>query len=667
MPKTGPAKKVTSSVEERLLRVLVVEDNPADAELVLRELKKAGFACSADKVETREEFLNRLDTASYDLILADYNLRGWTATDALDYLQQQGKDIPFVLVTGTLGDEAAVECIKQGAADYVLKDRLARLPAAVDRALREKAQRDEAAQLQDRILRAKKEWELTFDSVADPVVLLDDEGHIQRANRAAAALLGVEPRQLIGRLCYETLHGREDPLPTCPHQLIRKTGEVARGDVYESHLGKVFDTSVTPLRDPSGGLSGCIYVMHDVTERKRAEQALRQSEEKFAKAFRSSPDAITLATVGEGRYVEVNPGFLRLSGYRREEVIGHTVFELNLWADPAGRAGLIEQVRQQGAVSNREIAFQTKTGEVRTGLLSAELIEFDGEPCLLAITRDITERRQAEEQVRQLNQELEQRVAERTAQLQTANEALARANQMKSDFLADMSHELRTPLNSILGFSELLLERATGLTPKQRDDLGIVHRKGQHLLALVNDLLDLSQIESGQVLLDWNLIPVQDTLACILDAFAVRLREKNLKHSLEVTPPDLRIHADPRRLEEILTNLIANAIRFTQRGGIAVRARAVNQHVEFSVEDTGIGIRAEDQARVFDKFFQAHHSAETSGIGTGLGLAIAKRLVELHGGRLWLESTPGTGSRFFFALPRSQPLPAPGSPPGERP
>lgn len=532
-----PTASSEKAVRGQLLRVLLIEDVPADAELCLQELRRAGFELTADVISTPEKFTELLNAQPYDVILGDYNLPQWTALDALALLKQHGKDLPFILVTGTLGDETAVECIKQGAADYVLKDRLSRLPAAVDRALREKAQRDHAARLQEEVLQAKNEWEVTFDTVPDPILLLDEQGRIRRANRAAADTLKLPLSQLVGHFCYQAVHGRDEPLPGCSHQELLQAGRPVRADVEEPHLGKVFDTTITPVSDPDGEVQGCIYVMHDITERRRTE-----------------------------------------------------------------------------------------------------------------------------EEIRKLNQDLEQRVAERTTQLQTANDALARADRMKSEFLADMAHELRTPLNSILGFSELLLNKARSLTHEQREDLVIIHRKAEHLLALVNDLLDLSQIESGQVLLDWSLIPVRDSIVRTLDAFGVRLREKKLQPTVEVAPPDLTVYADARRLEEILTNLTANAIRFTDSGSLTLRAHAAAEQIEFSVQDSGIGIDPEDLPHVFDKFFQAHQQAEGARVGTGLGLAITKQLVELHGGRIWAESTPGQGSRFFFTLPRAHP--APGSYPG---
>ena len=259
------------------LRVLILEDDPQDAELMAATLRRTGYSLSLEVTDSRQQFQQQLKQADYDVILADYNLGSWTAMDALELLKESGKDIPFVVVTGTLGDEAAVECIKQGAADYILKDRLHRLPVAVEGALRDKVQRQEAARLQEQIRHAKKEWEQTVDTVPDPVLVLDDQFRIKRANRATARVLGLEFSQLIGQPCYQAVHGRAEPIPECLFQCMLLTGKEHRCDVEEPRLGKVFDATATPLYNSGSAVLGCVEVLRDITERKRAEEQLRQA------------------------------------------------------------------------------------------------------------------------------------------------------------------------------------------------------------------------------------------------------------------------------------------------------------------------------------------------------------------------------------------------------
>jgi PAS domain S-box-containing protein len=263
---------------QRPLRVLILEDSPQDAELMAEMLRRAGHALTVEVTDSPEQFRQQLKQADFEVVLADYNLHGWDARDALEILHQEGKDVPLIVVTGTLGDEAAVECIKQGAADYILKDRLHRLPVAVDHALRNKIQRAEAVRLEEQIRQAKREWESTFDTVPDPIFLLDNDYSIRRCNQATANLLGLDFHAILGRPCYEVLHGRSEPLANCPHRRMLESGKNERADVEEPRLGRIFDATATPLRDAKGILKGSVHVLRDVTERKRVEEQLRQAQ-----------------------------------------------------------------------------------------------------------------------------------------------------------------------------------------------------------------------------------------------------------------------------------------------------------------------------------------------------------------------------------------------------
>jgi signal transduction histidine kinase len=238
-------------------------------------------------------------------------------------------------------------------------------------------------------------------------------------------------------------------------------------------------------------------------------------------------------------------------------------------------------------------------------------------------------------------------------EIQTKSRELEVANQHKSAFLASMSHELRTPLNAIIGFSEVLIARLFGeLNPKQDDYLKDIHTSGKHLLSLINDVLDLSKVEAGRMDLE---ISTFDLPVALGDAMSL-VRERALNHgitlSLDAAPELGTIDADERKFKQILLNLLSNAVKFTPDGGrIDVLANKEADGVRVAVRDTGIGIAPEDQAAVFEEFRQVGNDYASKQEGTGLGLALTRRFVELHGGRIWLESAPGAGSTFFFTIP----------------
>ena len=235
------------------------------------------------------------------------------------------------------------------------------------------------------------------------------------------------------------------------------------------------------------------------------------------------------------------------------------------------------------------------------------------------------------------------------------------ANKHKSDFLANMSHELRTPLNAIIGFSEVLIEKMFGeVNDKQLDYLHDIHSSGKHLLSLINDILDLSKIEAGRMELDVADVNVPDTLSSAMTLVRERAQNHGIELALDVDPQLSVIQADERKVKQVVLNLLSNAVKFTPDGGsVAVRATLDTDHVEVAVRDTGIGIAPEDQEAVFEEFKQVGRDYTKKAEGTGLGLALTRRIVELHGGRIWLESTPGQGSTFTFTLPLTQQKGAP--------
>lgn len=386
---------------------------------------------------------------------------------------------------------------------------------------------------------------------------------------------------------------------------------------------------------------------HLVAER---TNQLRQSEEKFSKAFRSSPAAISIATLPDGRWIEVNDAFISMIGYRREEVIGHTSNELGL-VDPVARAKILEAIREYGTVRNVEIQLHSQSKGILDVLISTEQIELDGQMCAVAIQYDITELKRAERQVWQLNHDLEQRQIE----LETTNQALNQANQTKDRFLATMSHELRTPLNAILGFTGTLLMQLPGpLNAEQKKQLTTVQGNGRHLLSLINDLLDLAKIESGKV--ELNLTPVicQEVVNEVATSLRPLAEKKGLSFTIDAPEELLVVSSDRRALSQILLNLVTNAVKFTEQGEVRIMLRH-NQgngqrRTEISVTDTGIGLHQEDQAKLFQPFAQVDIIHTRHEEGTGLGLYLSQKLAELLGGQITVQSTYGIGSTFTLII-----------------
>ena len=284
--------------------------------------------------------------------------------------------------------------------------------------------------------------------------------------------------------------------------------------------------------------------------------------------------------------------------------------------------------------------------------LDATALLADGEPLLLVEMHEapFEERKAALQWARETALAYE-RLELETALLVNRNRVVERSNELKTEFLASMSHELRTPLNAMIGFSQLLLkEKAGPLNPRQRDFVQHSLRASQHLLELINDVLDLAKIEAGQLAIQPQCIALRDAVNEVADALRPLIAAKGLAFAASLNDV-FAVHADPIRLKQILYNLLSNAIKFTNPGGsIAVTAELRGEAAEITVTDNGIGIAQADQARIFEKFHQVR-SPKTASEGTGLGLTITKRLVEMHGGEIGVRSAPGVGSSFSFRLP----------------
>ncbi len=394
--------KVETPVSAGPLRVLILDDRPADAELTLLELERAGYQVSADVVQNLDDFTARLRTNFYDLVLSDFTLGEWDGMDALSALRLLGKDLPFILVTGSLGEEQAVDCIKLGATDFVLKERMVRLPVAVRRALAESGLRAEQALAQEALRESEERYRTVAETAGDAIITIDSQSRVQFANRATEKIFGYSPAELQGKeltvLMPESVRqahraGIRHYLATGEKHLSWQATQVT--GLHKSGREIPLEIAFAEFREKNQRFF--TGIIRDITERKREQEALRQSEEKFAKAFDSSPTAISISTLREGRYVDVNDSFLQMTGYRRNEIIGRTAAELGMWIHPEVRITLIKALHAQGRVLDFDFLFRAKSGEERFGVLSAEIIQVGGEPCLLANIRDDTERRRAEQ------------------------------------------------------------------------------------------------------------------------------------------------------------------------------------------------------------------------------------------------------------------------------
>lgn len=419
-------------------------------------------------------------------------------------------------------------------------------------------------------------------------------------------------------------------------------------------------------------------------ERARAE-ALAKREMQFSKVMIDSMPGILYFYNEQGQFLRWNDNFEKVSGYSAEEISRMNPLQFFSSADQRPLSERIAEVFAVGE-SSIEAPFLSRDGTATPYFFTGKRVEFDGMNCLVGVGMDISARKQAEEALRELNDTLEQKVAERTVELQEAVLRAEAADRIKSAFLATMSHELRTPMNSIIGFTGILLQGMAGpLLPEQSHQLGMVRASARHLLDLINDVLDLSKIEAGQLEVRCEPFDLRKSIDHVLGLVRPLAEKKGLLLDARVDGAPPSMVSDRRRVEQVLINLLNNAIKFTERGSVMLTVEAVampdsatapdapggevaaRSAVAMRVVDTGIGIRREDLDHLFQPFRQLDSGLAREHEGTGLGLAICRRLVALMGGTISAASEWAGGSEFTVTLPLEPPRPPAQAGPTDKP
>jgi len=467
------------------------------------------------------------------------------------------------------------------------------------------------------------------------IISIGSTNLVELWNPSAERILGWRQEEVVGKPSPIDLHLPKEP-GEADIQGHRKDGTTVDLHVHAASLPQ-----------------GVLLFVTDISATRSAERAANE-DRRFRELLEAAPDAI-LEVDQEGRIVTLNRAAEQLFGYQRAELLGqpvdllvpkevragHGVHRANYWAKPT--------TRPMG--TGLHLSAQRKDGGRIPVEISLSPVHLEEGIRVTAVIRDVSERRHAEQQLRAVQVRYTEELAAKNRELEARNREVEQANRLKSEFLSGMSHELRTPLHTIIGFAELLGEEMQGpLNEKQKRFLGHIHRDSQHLLALINDVLDLSKIESGRLELQREAFQLSEAIEETVSSIQPRGDAKSIRIEANVVPQQL--YADRLRFKQILYNLLSNAVKFTPEGGrVWIETLVQNGFVATSVNDTGVGIPPEEHESVFDKFYQVGQRQAGGLEGTGLGLAITRHLVEKHGGTIWLQSEPGKGSRFTFTVP----------------
>jgi PAS domain S-box-containing protein len=491
----------------------------------------------------------------------------------------------------------------------------------------------------------------------DFIILLDENFRFIEVNERVIDFYGYTREELIGMHASQ-LRASETKKDFMEQiTLASVSGKTIFETIHQRKDGSRFPVEVSLRAIDIEGKKFYQAVIRDISEHKEHEKALKESEQKYRELVENA-NSIILHWTRDGRITFLNEFGQRFFGYAAGEIIGrHVIGTIVPAIESDGRdlSRLMEQILLDPVAFERNINENMRRNGERVWIAWTNRILWDkqGQVAeILSIGTDITELKEAEETIRELNIGLEKRVAERTAELAVAKEQAEAADRIKSAFLASMSHELRTPLNSIIGFTGMVLQGLAGpLNEEQIKQLGMVRGSARHLLDLINDILDISKIEAGQFNIKSENFDLRESIEKTVKIVSPLADKKNIVlHSrIEDNISDMR--GDQRRVEQIILNLLSNAVKFTDRGEIHLNCHLDNGLVTLSVEDTGIGIKPENINMIFEAFRQVDAGTARTQEGTGLGLNITKKLIEMMGGSIHVKSEWGKGSAFTVILP----------------
>jgi PAS domain S-box-containing protein len=513
-----------------------------------------------------------------------------------------------------------------------------------------------ARRLAEDELRESEEFNRNLvENLPDIIAIYDSRGIVRFANRAGLKILGSPASEVVGEpiLSFVADYQRGDMerkmsarlsgarLP--PYEIDIRTGS---GKVIPAILQGV---PISYKKEPV-----VLLLMTDITERKQEEQALHENEQRLTSIYNTVEDVIFQLTVEpheQYRFTSVNSAFSRTTGMPSDHVIGRTVNEII--PEPA-LSMVLEKYRE--AIREKAILHWEETSSYPIGQLTGEVSIapiFDrADNCthLIGSVHDITERKRAEQKLRDAHRDLEKKVAERTRELSEANLRLQELDRLKSMFIASMSHELRTPLNSIIGFTGIMIKGMAGeINPEQKKQLGMVQDSARHLLALINDVIDISKIEAGKIEAGVSTFNLAGVILEVRNTFDPAAQDRGLVLNIEIPGP-ITVTSDERRIKQIIMNLVSNAIKFTDEGRVDLAVEQKGTVVKVRVRDTGIGIGKEDLEQLFRPFVRVMVPGRLTE-GTGLGLYLSKKIARFLGGDITAESEPGKGSVFTFSFP----------------
>jgi two-component system, cell cycle sensor histidine kinase and response regulator CckA len=627
-----------------ILRILILEDVLADATLMQYELRKAGIAFITERVETREDFLKGIQDFVPNLILADFALPSFDGLSALAIAREQCPEVPFIFVTGSLSEEIAVECMKSGAADYVLKDHLVRIGTAVKGALEKKRTRGEKERAEEVLRVSDIRYRRLFESAKDGILLLDGEtAEITDVNPYMVEMLGYDYDEFLGKKLCDVSPFRETEKTQNFFRELQKEGYIRYENLsLETKEKKPIDVEFVSNAYDVDGKKVIQCNIRDITGRKRAEEALGRSETKFYELFNDAPVGY-FEYDNQGRITSVNRTELEMLGYTLEEILGQPVWKFVVELDEARHRILAKLAGIMPPARGREQTYRRKDGTTFPALIEDRLLkDSDGKIIGIRSTiQSIAERKQMEKEKALLEEQLRQ---------SQKMEAMGR-------LAGGIAHDFNNLLTIIKGYSQLFLMDLKKGDPMEKG-IEQIQKATQRAGDLIRQLLAFSRRQ----VMEMRVLDLSSLLS-ELDKMFRRVIGEDIVLVTLLTEDLGRVKADPGQLGQVLMNLVVNARDAMPSGGkltiemanVVLDEEYVRTHIEvppgryvvLSVSDTGVGMTPEVRDRIFEPFF----TTKEKGKGTGLGLSTVYGIVKQSGGNILVYSEPGKGTTFKIYLP----------------
>jgi len=619
-------------------RILLIEDNKADEKLLRHALAKQLKAFEMECVDTETGYSTALQQKEYDIIISDYMLPSYSGMDALKYRNANYPLLPFIIVTGSLNETTAVECMIAGAEDYIIKEHLNRLGMSIKRAIKIKQIEKEKLQTEESLRHSAEYYETLFALSPAGLILEDKQGNILDVNEAICRLSGYSKDELLGKN-IRILAPKEDEERIQKDLKRIMSGEIIRQEVI--NVGKNGKLQYAELIDtriklPDGRM-GILSLNNDITERKKAEEELQKTNERLSLAQEIGKFGSWDWDIESNERHWSDQTYLQFGLKPGEVKPSRELF--NKLTHPE------ERERIEKAISKA-----TKNNEPYD--LKVRMFKKDGSEWIMhTIGKLFKDANGKAHRFIGIQQDITEQV-KNTHELIKAKEKAEESNRLKSEFLTNLSHEIRTPMNGIMGFSNLINQE--DLTEEERKNYSnIVVNSSKQLLRIINDILEISKLQTHQVRVVEQEVSLYDLMMELFSIYDLKARESGLHLYLKnkLNLEEAKVYTDKSKLLKILGNLLENALKFTFEGRVELGLNRQNNKLEFYVKDTGIGIKEEMLEKIFDRFSQEEKEISQKVGGLGLGLSIARENAVLMGGNITVESEKRKGSTFFLEIP----------------